>query len=165
VFPINALPDSELDPTDGMEGVALPSPPSNAIAARLRQQQLMQRDQAAKRSPTSQVTRDGRFRRSPPKLGRTMDKIPAPPTTVMPIGLGKSKAPLSPAPSLTASPRSLVPAAERKSQEDTTPSRKPRKVSREDDKWEIAPDGTSAGREGRQFTVSNVGNNGRIYLR
>ncbi|KAG5929842.1 hypothetical protein E4U42_004362 [Claviceps africana] len=30
---------------------------------------------------------------------------------------------------------------------------------------EIAPDGTSAGREGRQFTVSNVGNNGRIYLR
>ncbi|KAG6008506.1 hypothetical protein E4U21_004346 [Claviceps maximensis] len=33
------------------------------------------------------------------------------------------------------------------------------------DSVEIAPDGTSAGREGRQFTVSNVGNNGRIYLR
>ncbi|KAG6310013.1 hypothetical protein E4U44_006016 [Claviceps purpurea] len=30
---------------------------------------------------------------------------------------------------------------------------------------DIAPDGTSAGREGRQFAVSNVGNNGRIYLR
>ncbi|KAG6012096.1 hypothetical protein E4U54_007726 [Claviceps lovelessii] len=30
---------------------------------------------------------------------------------------------------------------------------------------EIAPEGTSAGRTGRQFAVSNVGNNGRIYLR
>ncbi|KAG9241024.1 hypothetical protein BJ878DRAFT_522787 [Calycina marina] len=35
----------------------------------------------------------------------------------------------------------------------------------EDLKHEIAPDGGSAGREGRQFTVANVGNNGRIYLR
>jgi hypothetical protein len=30
---------------------------------------------------------------------------------------------------------------------------------------DVAPDGQSAGREGRQFTVANVGNNGRIYLR
>ena len=30
---------------------------------------------------------------------------------------------------------------------------------------DAAPDGTSGGREGRQFTVANVGNNGRIYLR
>jgi hypothetical protein len=35
----------------------------------------------------------------------------------------------------------------------------------EDGKDEVAPDGGSAGREGRQFTVANVGNNGRIYLR
>lgn len=35
----------------------------------------------------------------------------------------------------------------------------------EDMKSDIAPDGTSAGREGRQFTVAKVGNNGRIYLR
>lgn len=35
----------------------------------------------------------------------------------------------------------------------------------EDVKYEITPDGSSAGREGRQFTVANVGNNGRIYLR
>jgi hypothetical protein len=35
----------------------------------------------------------------------------------------------------------------------------------EDVKNEIAPDGASAGREGRQFTVAKVGNNGRIYLR
>jgi hypothetical protein len=32
-------------------------------------------------------------------------------------------------------------------------------------KVDITPDGGSAGREGRQFTVANVGNNGRIYLR
>lgn len=30
---------------------------------------------------------------------------------------------------------------------------------------DVAPDGMSGGREGRQFTVANVGNNGRIYLR
>jgi hypothetical protein len=35
----------------------------------------------------------------------------------------------------------------------------------EEVKSDIAPDGGSAGREGRQFTVANVGNNGRIYLR
>jgi hypothetical protein len=32
-------------------------------------------------------------------------------------------------------------------------------------KVDITPDGGSAGREGRQFAVANVGNNGRIYLR
>jgi hypothetical protein len=35
----------------------------------------------------------------------------------------------------------------------------------EDVKYDITPDGGSGGREGRQFTVANVGNNGRIYLR
>lgn len=35
----------------------------------------------------------------------------------------------------------------------------------EDVKSGITPDGGSAGREGRQFTVAKVGNNGRIYLR
>jgi hypothetical protein len=39
------------------------------------------------------------------------------------------------------------------------------KGSRDEGKFNIAPDGTSAGREGRQFTVANVGNNGKIYLR
>lgn len=49
----------------------------------------------------------------------------------------------------------LLPAAERKTQE--------KEVN--DVKWDITPDGGSAGREGRQFTVANVGNNGKIYLR
>jgi hypothetical protein len=35
----------------------------------------------------------------------------------------------------------------------------------EDARNDITPDGGSAGREGRQFTVAKVGNNGRIYLR
>ena len=43
-------------------------------------------------------------------------------------------------------------------------SRRARKEA-EDLKFEITPDGGSAGREGRQFTVAKVGNNGRIYLR
>ncbi|POS81521.1 RasGEF domain-containing protein [Diaporthe helianthi] len=58
----------------------------------------------------------------------------------------------------------LLPVTERKSQEERTASRRPRKNS-DHDRWDITPDGGSAGREGRQFTVANVGNNGRIYLR
>ncbi|KAJ2899442.1 Guanine nucleotide exchange factor LTE1 [Zalerion maritima] len=55
-------------------------------------------------------------------------------------------------------PKPLVPAADRKSQDKD----KDREI---DEKWEITPDGGSAGREGRQFAVANVGNNGKIYLR
>ncbi|KAJ4306730.1 Guanine nucleotide exchange factor lte1 [Collariella sp. IMI 366227] len=40
--------------------------------------------------------------------------------------------------------------------------RRARKASQDED---ITPDEGSAGREGRQFAVANVGNNGRIYLR
>ena len=39
------------------------------------------------------------------------------------------------------------------------------KGGQEGSKKDITPDGGSAGREGRQFTVANVGNNGKIYLR
>lgn len=39
------------------------------------------------------------------------------------------------------------------------------RTASETERWDITPDGGSAGREGRQFAVSNVGNNGRIYLR
>ncbi|RDA87886.1 hypothetical protein CP532_1727 [Ophiocordyceps camponoti-leonardi (nom. inval.)] len=47
--------------------------------------------------------------------------------------------------------RPLLPVTERRSSEEKTGA--------------VAPDGSSAGREGRQFAVANVGNNGRIYLR
>ncbi|KAM4059184.1 rasGEF domain-containing protein [Hirsutella rhossiliensis] len=59
--------------------------------------------------------------------------------------------------------RPLVPVTERRSHEDRNTSSA--KGDPESGRWDIAPDGTSAGREGRQFTVANVGNNGRIYLR
>ena len=58
--------------------------------------------------------------------------------------------------------RPLVPAGERRSGgQDGMKA----KWESEGDKWSIAPDGGSAGREGRHFTVANVGNNGQIYLR
>lgn len=67
----------------------------------------------------------------------------------------------------------LVPATERKTHEANKSSAgRSRKDSDLDganvnagNKWDITPDGGSAGREGRQFAVANVGNNGRIYLR
>ena len=77
-------------------------------------------------------------------------------------GLGarpKSKTRATPA----ALSKPLLPVSERKSQEDNAPYLRVKKGS--DEKWDITPDGGSAGREGRQFTVANVGNNGRIYLR
>ncbi len=73
----------------------------------------------------------------------------------------KSRLRLSP----DALPRTLLPVTERKSQEDNAPAWRVKKSSQEEDKFDITPDGGSAGREGRQFTVANVGNNGRIYLR
>lgn len=59
--------------------------------------------------------------------------------------------------------RPIVPATERASYGEKLGKRG--KKEKDGEKWEIAPDGSSAGREGRQFTVANVGNNGRIYLR
>ncbi|KAL0940323.1 RasGEF domain-containing protein [Colletotrichum truncatum] len=65
------------------------------------------------------------------------------------------------------SSKPLVPVTEKKSEEwNQSPARRLRADSSADDnKFDITPDGGSAGREGRQFTVANVGNNGRIYLR
>lgn len=57
-----------------------------------------------------------------------------------------------------------MPVGERVAQAQTNALGRARAAS-ETERWDITPDGGSAGREGRQFTVSNVGNNGRIYLR
>ncbi len=62
-------------------------------------------------------------------------------------------------------PKSLLPVTERKSQEENKLDRLAKKDGADGEKLDIAPDGSSAGREGRQFTVANVGNNGRIYLK
>ncbi|KAI1461258.1 ras GEF [Annulohypoxylon moriforme] len=96
-----------------------------------------------KKSPT--VPRDPNSRKSPP-LGGLVSKI------------GGSKVRI---PHLPGS-RPLVPAGERRSGGQDGGKAK---WESEGDKWNIAPDGGSAGREGRHFTVANVGNNGQIYLR
>lgn len=67
-----------------------------------------------------------------------------------------------PVPSTKSKP--LLPITERRAFEPKPPVTRPRTTS-DAEKWDIAPDGHSAGREGRQFAVANVGNNGRIYLR
>jgi hypothetical protein len=143
-----------------MEGDALPTPPSTAISAHLRQQQLLQREQAARRSPTAlqtgRVQRDVKVRRSPPRLAQTGEKSGSNTPG------GKSNARLSPSGSVT--PRSLIPVTKWTVQEEAQ-SRGVRRTGHNDEKLDITPDGGSGGREGRQFTVANVGNNGRIYLR
>lgn len=58
--------------------------------------------------------------------------------------------------------RPIVPLTEQKSL-DITLSKGKR--DGESDGWDVAPDGASAGRQGRQFTVANVGNNGKLFLR
>nr|AGN92184.1 LteA [Epichloe baconii] len=57
----------------------------------------------------------------------------------------------------------LVPLSERRSRERIRGMTG--RIETDMDNAEVVPDGRSAGREGRQFTVANVGNNGRIYLR
>jgi hypothetical protein len=58
--------------------------------------------------------------------------------------------------------RPIVPLTEQKSLDRTLSKGK---RDEESDRWDIAPDGASAGRQGRQFTVANVGNNGKLFLR
>lgn len=67
--------------------------------------------------------------------------------------------------SANAQQKPLLPLTERKSHEEDLVGRRARKGSQDGDKFDIAPDGASAGREGRQFAVVNVGNHGRIYLK
>jgi hypothetical protein len=66
---------------------------------------------------------------------------------------------------VSTAPKSLLPANERKPLDDRNLALAGKDAVADADKPDIAADGGSAGREGRQFTVSNVGNNGRIYLR
>lgn len=102
-------------------------------------------------SPRAAAARDARFRRSPPAPARDADAAARPPRPP------RSLLRLPP----NAMARSLLPVTERKSQEENKLDWRARKESDGD----IAPDGSSAAREGRQFAVANVGNGGRIYLR
>ena len=58
--------------------------------------------------------------------------------------------------------RPLAPRVEHKPHEGKALAKR---MGSESESWDITPDGGSAGREGREFTVANVGNNGQMYLR
>ncbi|RYP67786.1 hypothetical protein DL771_007047 [Monosporascus sp. 5C6A] len=89
--------------------------------------------------------REPKFRRSPPRpLGHETDKS----------AKGGGTSPVT-------GSKNFIPAVERKSGDVATGARK----DGDSEKSSITPDGGSAGREGRKFTVANVGNNGRIFLR
>ncbi|KAK1986354.1 RasGEF domain-containing protein [Colletotrichum cereale] len=124
-----------------------------------------QRDQPPRSplSPRGGVIRGSRLGGSP-KSATGGGKETQSPTAGVGAGFGgrwASKARL-----LGSSTKPIVPVTERISEEkNQIPTRRMRAGSSVDDKFEIAPDGSSAGRDGRQFTVANVGNNGRIYLR
>lgn len=172
---VNAMgTEPELDPEP------LPTPPATAFSSLPREQQQPQPHQPPQHStrnpPTQQGTaqRDPRLRRTLPRLGRNGERWQgraAPARGGMVGGAAAASAPGGGAPksrlrlSPGAMPRSLLPVTERKSQEENASGWRSKKSSQDDDKWDMTPDGGSAGREGRQFTVWNVGNNGRIYLR
>lgn len=104
-------------------------------------------DHNAARSKASSALRDSKF-----KYKRSSDRH-------VPRLASRLRSRISP----IAMSKSLLPVTERKSQEDS--KTKADRRARDPADTDIAPDGSSAGREGRQFIVSNVGNNGRIYLR
>ncbi|CAJ2511399.1 Uu.00g070240.m01.CDS01 [Anthostomella pinea] len=90
--------------------------------------------------------RDAKSRRSPP-YAKNADK-PVP-----------TEARLSP---INNTSKPLLPASERRPAGQNVHKAK---MDARSDKWNITPDGGSAGRGGRHFTVANVGNNGQIFLR
>ncbi|KAK0704791.1 hypothetical protein B0H67DRAFT_360369 [Lasiosphaeris hirsuta] len=149
--------------------------PAISLTARLRNQLLAQRERDREpqrelvyREPTSQVLekernqqRPAQTKRLPLKFGSDGEKAVVGRGGSSAAGTGRIPARASPGMAL----KSLLPVSERKSQEEHMPLRRAKKGSQEDDKWDLTPDGGSAGREGRQFAVANVGNNGRIYLR
>ncbi|KAK7921242.1 hypothetical protein PG985_009264 [Apiospora marii] len=102
----------------------------------------------AERNPKTGMLRDVRERRSPPRpMDRVVDKGAKAVARLSPVNKSKP----------------ILPATERRSGGDE--ARPMTKREADQGKWDIAPDGGSAGREGRQFTVANVGNNGKIFLR
>ncbi|KAK3997201.1 hypothetical protein QBC44DRAFT_109297 [Cladorrhinum sp. PSN332] len=114
---------------------------------------------------SERLPREARTRKSLPRLRKDGEKGKATSArgAAAAVGLARTKLWAS---SAAAQSKPLLPVTERKSQEEILAVRRAKKGSQDDaDKWDITPDGGSAGREGRQFAVANVGNNGRIYLR
>lgn len=138
-------------------------PPATGLTTRSRQQPPSPRHPPVGRdlpSRPERTLRDARLRRSPPEPGNDGER-PKVGRGPPPVSLQKPKL----WGSANAQAKPLLPLTERKSHEENLAGRRARKGSQDGEKWDITPDGGSAGREGRQFAVANVGNNGRIYLR
>lgn len=150
-------PDPPLLP---LQGPRVTTPASTKTSVRQpprRPQQYSPQKKDVARPPMSlrpaprNVTKAGR----PPSMARKGND-----SIAVPAAARKSATRDRPSPKV----KPLLPVMERKSQEDKQTARRPRNNS-DVERFDITPDGGSAGREGRQFTVGNVGNNGRIYLR
>lgn len=115
---------------------------------------VIPRSSPSTRSATRVATQ---VRRPVPTVRKPVDRSAVPVVAVNPQGRSTRAPPNS-------KPKPLLPITERRTQEQKASVPRPRTNS-ETERWDIAPDGNSAGREGRQFAVANVGNNGRIYLR
>lgn len=150
-------PDPPLLPLQGARVPTSTSTMTNPRQPPQRPQQYSPQKKDSPRSPISMrpASRDVPMaRRAQPTARKGGDRVPVPAAAKRPSTHN--------APSPQTKP--LLPVMERKSQEDKAAVRRQRNNS-DVEKWDITPDGGSAGREGRQFTVGNVGNNGRIYLR
>lgn len=108
------------------------------------------RRNASNWSQRTGATRDPRARRRSPTRLRTKEPDKTPKMTRQ-------------APTTTVKP--LLPLGESRLAGEDGKLGKAKKKEADGDKWDITPDGGSASREGRQFIVANVGNNGKIYLR
>jgi hypothetical protein len=149
---------------------AQPAPPQPR--SRQQQLQLLHRDQGARGPVTQQHAKTGRDLRlrAPQTKSRQLPAVKkgvAGRVGDVSNARGGKLASQSTAATTKWRLSPLLPVTERKSQEEGNPrSKKPAAVaSQEPEKWEVAPDGGSGGRGARHFAVSNVGNNGRIYLR
>ena len=153
---------SEVDAMDMEPDPLHATPPIGHAPSRPRQRkQPLQRDQNG-RSPTlrpGRTPKDQKLRRAMPRSVGNGTNAPNARGDASPLSRSATTKLYSP---VTNQPKSLLPLAERRSQEDETPHRK---FAKDESRLDITPDGGSAGREGRHFAVWNVGNNGRIYLR
>ena len=114
--------------------------PSTSLPSRLRQQVLARRENSVR-------DQKARLRRTPPRPGKDGEKTTL---TSGSIGAAAAKLRIRPSPG-GALPKSLLPVTERRSQEENSPIRRTKTGSQEEDKWELTPDGGSAGREVTRF--------------
>lgn len=121
------------------------TPRSGAVAVTIPFANTAFQNQPAQRGPSGEVL----MQKKPARSATTR----MPPTSTRPLVPHSERRSVQPRPFTTRGYRDALTTSA-----DTDQSNN---ISR----YDITPDGGSAGREGRQFAVANVGNNGRIYLR